>query len=476
LLELRDGSPGTEHVNAVLSYGYWQRRFGGDANLLTRTVYVNRKPVQIIGIAPIEFDGLTQNHADLWLPEALSTRVIEGAPPGDEYRRADTALSGVLKPGLSAAAVADQLRVLANGMRAQYPAAFEDNEVLRTQPLGDDERKFGSFVVLIPMMVLILLSSCANLGNMVLARGLSRANEIEARIAVGAGRWRMVRQLMTESLLLAVCGAIAGLVVAHIAARLYLVSAANFVKYPDLRLVTGWPVILAAAGLALFSTFAFGLAPALAATRGGRPPTSARRTLLAIQVAVSSVLLICSGLLARGSQRLTASGSRMNFEKIVIIEPGLEAANLTASAARQALDGLAQRLSQMPGVAGVTVASGSRLRSAHTERARAAHHLLAKRRSVLLWPDADPGYAWPELPTRRACHKHNHQRICGAFPVAKRRSPREEVGIARRRPDRDRRGRRYRSHGVSKCQRHRGLYAHAGQKCGRRRAHSPDHR
>ncbi len=384
LIEPPDASLGAEHLNAVLSYGYWQRRFGGDAGVLQRTVYVNRKPVQVIGIAPVEFDGLTQNHADLWLPEALRPRVVEGAPPGDEYRRPDTALFGVLKPGVSAASANDQLRALAAEMRAQHPDAFEENEGIRAQPLSDDDRKFGSFVFLIPMVLLILLASCANLGNILLARGLTRAREIEARIAVGAGRWRVVRQLMTESLLLATCATFVGLFVARLGTRLYLAGFSNVTRASDVRIVIDWSVVLTAAALAVLSTLLFGLAPALAATRGGRPPTSARRTLLAIQVAVSSVLLICSGLLARGAQRLTASGSRMDFEKIVLIEPGLESANLTALAARQMLDGLAQRLSQMPGVAGVTIASGAPIFGVRVQNAPGL--------PTTFWQSVDPSY------------------------------------------------------------------------------------
>jgi hypothetical protein len=187
---------------------------------------------------------------------------------------------------------------------------------------------------------------------------------------------------MTESLLLSACGAAAGLFVARVGERLFIIVFGG--SYSNLRIVTGWSVILAAAAFAVFTTFAFGLAPALAATRGGRPPTSTRRTLLAIQVAVSSVLLICSGLLARGAQRLTTSGSRMDFEKIVIVEPGLESANLAQSAARQVLDGLAQRLSQMPGVVGVTIASGAPIFGVRVQTAPGL--------PTTFWQSVDPSY------------------------------------------------------------------------------------
>ncbi len=381
VLEPRDAAPGAEHVNAVLSYGYWQRRFGGDPNVVTRTVYVNRKPVQVVGIAPVEFDGLVPGHADLWLPEALRPRLVDGAPPGDEYRRPDTALFGVLKPGVSAAAAGEQVRALAAQMRAQYPNAFDDNEVIRSQPLGDDERNLGPYLFLIPMVLLVLLSSCANLGNMLLARGLARAHEIDTRVAVGAGRWRVVRQLMTENLLLAACGAFAGLFVARVGAHLFL---ALFGASPDIRIVTNWSVVLAAGALALFSTLMFGLAPAIAAARRGRPATSARRTLLAIQVAVSCVLLICSGLMSRGAQRLTATGSRMDFTKIVIIEPGLASANLSAASARQALSGLQQQVSQLPGVAGVTIAGGAPIFGVRVQNTPGL--------PTTFWQSVDPSY------------------------------------------------------------------------------------
>jgi predicted permease len=384
LLELSDSNLGAGQINAVISNGYWQRRFGGDAGILQHTVDVNRKPVQVVGIAPVDFDGLNQNHADLWLPEALRPRLIEGTSPADEFRRPDTALFGVLKPGVSAASAGDQLIALAAEMRAQHPNAFEENESIRAQPLGDDERRFGSFVFLIPIVLLILLASCANLGNILLARGLTRAHEIEARMAVGAGRWRVVRQLMTESLLLSACATLVGLFVARVGTRLYFVGFSGVTRATELRIMMDWPIILAAVALAMFSTLLFGLAPALAATRGGRPTTGARRTLLAIQVAVSSVLLICSGLLARGGQRLTASGSRMNFEKIVIVEPDLESVNLAPSAARQALDDLQQRLSRMPGVAGVTVATGAPIFGVRVQNAPGL--------PTTFWQSVDPSY------------------------------------------------------------------------------------
>jgi macrolide transport system ATP-binding/permease protein len=371
-----------ENPAVVLGFGYWQRRFGSDPGVLGRIVYVNRKPVRVVGVTPAEFDGMSRGRADLWLPAGLRAFLTESQDPLEEYRIAGTTLFGVLKPGVSMAAASTEIRALAAQMREQHPEAFEDTESVGIQPLGDDEKRFGSFVFLIALVLLLLFSSSANLGNMILARGVARAREIETRIAMGAGRWRVIRQLMTENLLLAALSSVAALAIGRIGVQWFGLMGMGMPS--SIRITTGWGDIVAVATLAIFSTLLFGLTPALGASRGGPQQTRARRALLVVQVAVSCLLLICSGLLSRGEKRLTASGSRLDFGSVVMVDPGLESANLSASAARTSLNGISQRLAQLPGVAGVTIAGGTPLFGVRIQNTRDL--------PAIFWQSVEPSY------------------------------------------------------------------------------------
>ncbi len=366
---------------AVMGYGYWERRYASDPKVIGSTLLVAGKPVRIVGVTGPRFTGLSPNAADLWMPAAQRDYLVKEAEPLDGFLRSDTTLAGVLKPGVTAEAADAQLRSLFERWRAEQPSAMADDEVVRARPLGEDERNLGPYGFLPLMTGLVLFASCANLGNMLLARGLARAREIDTRVAVGAGRCRVVRQLMTENLLLAVLGAVAALPVARIGARLFMIL---FRASPNMHIETDWRIVTGAAALAVFSTVLFGLAPALNAVRRGRHTSRSRRVLLAVQVAASFVLVCGAGLMARGAQRLTESGSRLDFEEIVVVNPNLVDGNLSPAAARKAFLGLANQLRQVPGVRGVTYASGMPLFGVRVENAPGLPQTF--------WESVDPTY------------------------------------------------------------------------------------
>ena len=210
---------------------------------------------------------------------------------------------GRLKPGISLEAAQAQFRSLTAELRKEQPQYVDRNEWLKLQPAEMPPNPSPAAVLLLAtcilLVLLVLLSACANLGNMLLARGLVRRREIEIRLAIGAGRWRLIRQLMTENLLLAGLASIAALLVGRLAARILL----RIIEAPpNLRVVTDWRIVLECAALGLGATLAFGLAPAFQIVRRGPKATRARKILVSLQVAVSCVLLILSSFLTRAVQ------------------------------------------------------------------------------------------------------------------------------------------------------------------------------
>jgi predicted permease len=211
---------------------------------------------------------------------------------------------------------------------------------------------------------LILLSACANLGNMLLARGLSRQREISIRMAIGASRARMVRQLMTENLMLALLGAIAGVAFGAVSVRLMLYALG---APPGFRVSMSWPIVGAGLVLTLLSVVAFGLPSALRTANPNHPKTHLRRSLVGVQVAISCLLLIASGVLTHDGILSASIDLAFDYRNMLVIYPQLYAEHMPVAAARQKLEALSERLSALPGVDGVTAAVtpplGTRLRA-----------------------------------------------------------------------------------------------------------------
>jgi predicted permease len=350
LLDTRDDEPGAQAV-AVLSDGYWHRRFGGDPAIVSATIDINGVPALVAGILPPGFAGLSMSRGDLWLPVTLRAQLL-GEATTAWAARPDIGLAGRLRPGMSLEAARTRLVALTSEFRAQFPVLFDDGVTLTARPLADDNRGPDQSGLLVVLVVLVLLAACANLGNMLLARGLARQPELSTRVAIGASRARLVRQLMTECLLLSALGGLVGLVVGSVGARLL---ATVFASWLNLAIVIDAPVILAAVVLSIVSALAFGLVPALQTTGSLRQVGRSRGRLLGIQVATSCVLLVLSGLMVRGAERQAGLAARDDFASLVVLEPGLEDAQLPAPALRDTLDDTVRRLRTLPGVTAVTV-------------------------------------------------------------------------------------------------------------------------
>ncbi|MEJ2678808.1 MAG: ABC transporter permease [Gemmatimonadota bacterium] len=302
--------PGHGHV-AVLSYGLWQRRFGGDPGILDRTIRLNGEPYTVVGVMPKKFRVVGET-VDLWTP-----LVFDGTEQrGWHYLRA----VGRLQPGKTLDAARREMSALA----ARLEAAFPDSNhgigvslVSLHHQLYDETFRTATAIAM-TSVVFVLLIACANVANLLLARASSRARELAVRTAMGAGRLRIVRQILTESLAIAAGGGLLGLALSVAGIRgLRAIMPAWFPRVEEVALdgrvfvftllVTGLAGVL------------FGLAPALQSARvdlrdtlteGGRGGSAGRRrgrlrrSLVVAEMALALVLLISAGLLVRGFTKL----------------------------------------------------------------------------------------------------------------------------------------------------------------------------
>jgi len=309
------------HPVAVITYNCWQKRFGGSPSAIGKEVIVNGRTFSIIGVAKPGFHGSEISYVpEMWFPSAM----ISTIEPGDDYRNdrdsANFFVQGRLKPGVTAAQAEGALKSIAVQLSAEYPKENENKTVVLSPP-----GLFGTFMrgpilgfagVMMAVVGLVLLLACTNLANLLLARATERRKEIAIRLAIGASRSRLIRQLLTESLLLALLGGAIGLALAF-----WLVDAMAALRPPmDVPLSTNvkidYRVLLFTGVVSAATGVLFGLLPALQTTRPDLVPALKDETsiagyrrswlrngLVVFQVSLSLLLLICAGLVLRGLQR-----------------------------------------------------------------------------------------------------------------------------------------------------------------------------
>jgi macrolide transport system ATP-binding/permease protein len=344
----------------VISYFAWQGRFGGDPNIIGRQVRMQDSPFVVVGVAPSDFAGTEPERTDLWLPLASMATLY----PGDSWAQRFLHdrhnccgdLAGRLAPGHSRAEARAELSLLT----AEYARQFQessDGVVLAGTPFlagpaikGQVRAVFG---LMFAGVTLVLLLACANVGNLLLARGVARRREIAVRLSLGAGRARVVRQLLTESLVLAIAAGILGVALAWILPQPLLRQAAGEVSF---RLQPDATVLAYTLALAMLACVACGLAPALATTRGGFHHAgpqglgrlSLRSSLLAIQVSVSVILLVGAGLLIRGIEHARATDPGFAVEGTASLAIDLPASAYPTPAIRAFFQTLSQSLENLP--------------------------------------------------------------------------------------------------------------------------------
>ncbi len=341
----------------VLSYGFWQRRFGGDSSVIGRVVQINKKPATIIGVTPDDFAALDGQESDIWLPLQQQPYFVEGSKIlTDTESGGETRMWARLAPGVTSKAAEQELLALTNQLRKQYPKLIWDREYIVSEPGGHGKimrpEMYQVAAMVAALVLLILIVACANLGGLMTARGISREHEIGIRVAIGANRKRIFRQLFTESLLLAFLGSAAGLVLSCIVMRITL-AAADAPRW--MSAIPDWRVLLFTSALTVLVAVLFGLAPAWQVSRQRQHRTLARQVLIAAQLAASSVLLIVAALLVRAAHHVLYTDPGFRYEQVFSIAPGLDSHGYTPAAARVYLDELKSRLRALPGTESVAL-------------------------------------------------------------------------------------------------------------------------
>lgn len=392
-----DGAPGA-HPVAVLSDRFWHRRMAADPAAVGRTIRINGTPFTVIGIAPSWFQGpFVGVQPELWVPMAMNA-LLRPNPDLNWYEeRRGLAIFGVgrLKPGVSVGEARADLKSIMARLEREYPDDNKGRSVevtpvaQATLPGGGRQGIVASSILLLSIVGIVLLIACANVANLLLARASARRREIAIRLSQGAGRGRLVRQLMTESLVLALLGGGCGLLLAFWAQRglVAFLPQLPFPVTPALGLSLDPRVLLFTLGVALLTGLLFGLAPAFASVKpemvsalkgtGNAQAAAGRRmgargALVAAQVALSLVALIAAALFLRSLGAASRIDPGYDPDRLLAISFDVGFAGLDPARGRQAIRSIEERVAALPGVEAVSVAhagpmQGSFLRSVFLE-------------------------------------------------------------------------------------------------------------
>ncbi len=374
-----DDKPGAPRVT-VLTYGMWQRQFGGDKGIIGQSLTLNGDSYTVVGVLPASFQ-FALRAADLWRPyqptEAqLTRRFMHG-----------TNLIGRLKPGVSVA----QAQTVLGGIARRIEQDHQDSHAgtgLRLVPL--QEQIVGQvkpiLLVLLAAVGFVLLIACANVASLLLTRSLARQKEVAIRSALGANRARVIRQLLTESMLLALAGGAAGLLIAYwgVGALVAVLPDSQINALPFLKSLSIDRGILAFSfGLSLLTGLVFGLAPALQSSRpdlnevlkeGGRNTAGGsgqrlRSALVMTEIALAVVLLVGAGLMMKSLFRLLQTNVGFNPDKVLTMTVSLPAAKYTDENQQVAFfEQLTEHVRSLPGVSGAGTVDRLPLQPGNTTR------------------------------------------------------------------------------------------------------------
>jgi predicted permease len=361
------------HPVVVISHALWQTRFGGDPSVVDSDVLINGRKFKIIGVAPAGFKGTEVIYTpEIYAPFAMQ-KWIE--PESDYLDRRDAGnmfAAGRLKPGVSRAQAVASLNILAAQLAKDFPA---DNEGLKIEILPTGfvlpqirNSMLGISAALMGLVALVLLIACANLANLLLARAAERGKEIAVRLSIGASRGRIIRQLLTESVMLAVAGGLVGVALAQ-----WIIDLIMALKPPidipiALELYVDWRVLVFSMIVSVITGVLFGLVPALQATRPDLIPalkdaasqSGIRRSLLrnglvVTQISVSLILLIAAGLTLRALQQLRGLNPGFNPENALMMNFDLSLQGYQTEAGAQFRKRLLNRVESLPGVQSASI-------------------------------------------------------------------------------------------------------------------------
>jgi predicted permease len=384
---------------AVISHAFWRQRFGADPQVLGRKIQVHETSFEIIGVAPAGFFGETVGEApDIWIPMTMQEAIYPGDdlltafPAGTIDQRMWLQVMARLKPGITLAQANANVNVVFPGYVSasalRYKLSGEDLKAYSDQRIDVQRGGRGASTVhngfgeplklLMALVALVLLIACANLANLLLARGAARQREFAVRLSIGAGRGRLIRQLLTESFLLAILGAALGVVLAQWADGLLLrmVSPTGSVGQEaiQLSLRPDARVLAFTFAVAILTALLFGLIPALRATRLDLSPMlksgasgatveghshrfPVGKILVVTQVSISLVLLVAAGLFVRSLQRLSEVKLGYKTERLLLFRVRPVPAGYKDAAIPRVLQEMLDKFKAIPGVSGATISA-----------------------------------------------------------------------------------------------------------------------
>jgi putative ABC transport system permease protein len=354
-----EDQPDKNHV-VVLSAGLWQRRFGRDPNILGKRLPLDAGSFSVVGVAPPGF-GLPGEHSELWIPYTPDAN--DFLPSNRGFRQLN--VLGLLKPGVSLERAQSEMRIIAARLAGEYPDTNAGYSValapLREQLIGDIR---PTLWMLMAAVAAVLLIACVNVAHLLLARAGAREKEIAVRTALGANAARLVRQLLTESILLAVISGLLGLLLAYWGT--WILGKLSPAGLPQAREIPmDWRVLAFTMGVSLITGLAFGLVPALASARsnlnlvlrsGGRGGTGPRTRsrlrdgLLVCEVATSAALLVGAGLLLRSLVRLQEVNPGFRADHVLTLQLSLPQPRYPGLKVGLFYDQLLSRVAVLPGV------------------------------------------------------------------------------------------------------------------------------
>src|SRR5438093_2928765 len=358
-----DDRPGAVPVT-ILSYGFWQRRFGAEESVLGKPIALNNQSFTVIGVTPANTQFRTV--ADVFVPIGLSAERfrLRGRDPG-------VGVVARLKPAVSIAQAESELNAIAARLEQAYPDTNTGKRV-RVESLHESfvgETRL-SLLTLLGAVGLVLLIACANVANLLLVRGAARQREMALRAALGAGRWRIVRQLLGESLLLAALGGLLGVLLAYWGTNLitsYLPG--GVARLHEVAIDS--TVLVLTLGLSLLAGVVFGMAPAWQASRanltqalqeGGRGSTGSRQrlrsALVVSEIALTLAVLVGAGLLIQSFWRLQQVDSGFDARNVLMMQISVKAGPGEAARIADFFEQLLQKVRGLSGVRSVAVADG----------------------------------------------------------------------------------------------------------------------
>lgn len=369
-------------AEAVIGYDLWQNRYASDPNIVGKTIQINLHPYAIVGVAPRGFHGCKSGlGADIWIPLGMDANVWGSGRRINDRGTEWLNVLGRLRPGIDASQAAVELNVLMQHIVERYPIDHQGPNQISTDPLwrspfGANVYFYGTLPILLALAAVLLLLACANVANLLLVRSVARRREIAIRLSMGADRWRVVRQMLVENLLIALAGGAFAIAITLWTARTLEYFLPSTALPLALKGRVDGPVLLAALLVSIITAAVSGVIPALRCSRlspvavlkdeslstsGSISKSRLTGGLVIAQIALSLLLLACAGLFVRSLQIAQKTNPGFDPDGVLVSSIDLDPLGYNDAQTSEFDRQLIAKLEQLPGANSVTIADFSPL-------------------------------------------------------------------------------------------------------------------